>query len=391
MARGPCGAVAAAEEGFVTHGPIEHGASLRETAGSGSRRRILVRAVGDEQVASTRFRVLMHLNGLSSEGFDVDVEMRSAPRSRWLRLPSRLFELLHDTTSRPDADLLFIHRRTYPPPFARCLTGFGLPVVFDFDDALYLPPPSADQGTRSHQRYHRNFDATCRAAELVICGNSELARQVPHDRVETVPTAIDCRKFSPSAIAPATGPVIGWVGYSDNLPYLEALADPLRELAHRHQNLRLLVVADRPPQIDGVRVDFRPWSLATEVSCFGNMAIGVMPLDDTPWTRAKCSFKLLQYMALGIPSVASPVGMNREVVDDGRNGCLASTPDEWFNCLNRLLSDSDLRQQFAAAGRSTVVDRYSLEVISSRLIGLLNGVLDNWTRADRRQRHGPRK
>ncbi len=383
-------AVAEAKEGFVTHRTTDHEASARKSAGSGSRRRILVRAVGDEHTASTRYRVLKHLNGLSTAGFDVVVETGSAPRSGWMRLPSRLFELIRDTQSRPDADLLFIQRRTYPPPFARRLAEFELPVVFDFDDALYLPPPFADQGTRSHDRYRGNFEATCRAAEFVISGNSELASQVPHDRVETIPTAIDCRQFSPSAIAAAIGPVIGWVGYSDNLPYLEALADPLRELAHRHHDLRLLVVADRPPQIDGVRVDFRPWSLATEVSCFRDMGIGIMPLEDTPWTRAKCSFKLLQYMALGIPAVASPVGMNREVVEDGRNGCLASTPEEWFICLDRLLGDCDLRQKLAAAGRDTVVGRYSLEAISPRLISLLNGVLDTWTGAGRRERHGPR-
>ncbi len=354
------------------------------------RARIVVKTIGDEQVASTRFRVLAHLEALRSAGFDVVLEMRSAPTTRWLRLPWRLRELLLDTTRRPEADLLFIQRRTYPPMFARRLAKLGLPLVFDLDDALYLPPPSADQGEGSRSRYRRNCDATCAAVDLVICGNSELARQVPHDRTEILPTAIDCRRFAPSAIAPGVEPVIGWVGHSDNLRHLEALADPLRELARRHSNLRLLVVADRPPRIDGVRFEFRRWSLATEVSCFSDITVGVMPLDDTPWTRAKCSFKLLQYMALGIPSVASPVGMNREVIDDGRNGCLAATPEEWFNCLDRLLSDGDLRKHFAAAGRDTVVNRFSLEVISPRLIDLLQGVLDRRTNRVRSQPNGLR-
>ncbi len=338
------------------------------------RRRLLARTVGDERTASTRHRVLAHLKALDSAGIDVALEMQTADRWSFFRPLHRLGELLRDTSFRPSADLIMMHRRTYPPIFARRLASLGVPVVFDLDDALYLPPPSCTQGDGEGKRYRRNFDATCAAANLVICGNAELARNVPHDRTEIVPTAIDCRRFKPSAITPATAPVIGWVGYSDNLPYLEALADPLRELTHRHPQLRLLVVADRPPQIEGVRVDFRQWSLAAEVSCFADMAVGVMPLDDTPWTRAKCSFKLLQYMALGIPAVAAPVGMNVEVVADGQNGVLATTSQEWFDGLDRLLGDEDLRQRLGAAGRQTVVERYSLEVISPRLIELLLGV-----------------
>ena len=378
MAQRMRGTIEAREKRIVEHDETDL-VSLRSGGGSAAypsrRHRIALRTVGNEQVASTRFRVLAHLEALHSAGFDVDLEMQSIPRSKWLRLPFRLRELLRDTASRPQADLLLIHRRIYPPLFARRLTGHGLPVVFDLDDALYLPPPSAIPVEGNRDRSRRNFDATCAAAELVICGNSELERQVPHGRTERLPTAIDCGRFTPSAIAVATGPVIGWVGYSDNLPYLEALADPLRELARRRPNLRLLVVADRPPRIEGVHVEFRRWSLATEVSCFGDMAIGIMPLDDTPWTRAKCSFKLLQYMALGIPSVASPVGMNREVVEDGRNGCLASTSEEWVDRLDRLLGDRELRERFSEAGRQTVVNRYSLEATTPRLIEFLRGVL----------------
>jgi glycosyltransferase involved in cell wall biosynthesis len=323
------------------------------------------------------------VNALESAGIDVALEMQRVSRWSLLRPLGRLNELLRDTSKRPGADLIMTHRRTYPPNFARRLSRLATPMVFDFDDALYLPPPSFHGGASKRTRYQRNFDATCAAANLVLCGNAELARNVPHGRTEILPTAIDCRRYEPAAISPATGPVIGWVGHSDNLPYLETLAGPFRELASRHPRLRILVVADRPPQIEGVRVDFRPWSLATEVSCFDDMAVGVMPLDDTPWTRAKCSFKLLQYMALGIPAVASPVGMNGEVVADGQNGVLATTSKEWFEALDRLLGDEDLRRRIGGAGRQTVVERYSLEVISPRLIEQLVGILGRDHEKDR--------
>lgn len=338
--------------------------------------RIVVRAVGNEQVASTRFRVMAHLGALHSAGFDVELELQSALRFSLFYAPLRLWELLRDTATRPDADLLFLHRRTYPPPFARRLAGFNLPVVFDLDDALYLPPPSASQTRANLARYRRNFDATAHTADLVLCGSFEAAREVPHSRVEILPTPVDCRRFRPDAVVAATTPTIGWVGHSDNLPYLEALADPFRELSRRHPGLRLVVVADRPPHLDGLAVEFRKWTLADEVSCFTGMTIGLMPLDDTPWARAKCAFKLLQYMALGIPAVASPVGMNPEVVKDGVNGLLARGPEDWLATVDRLLGDPDLRRGLAAEGRRTVEQHYSLEVVSSQLLTLLARLME---------------
>ncbi len=103
------------------------------------------------------------------------------------------------------------------------------------------------------------------------------------------------------------------------------MAGPLRELASRHPDFKLIVVADRPPRLEGLPLEFRRWSLEGELECFRDIGIGLMPLDDTPWTRAKCAFKLLQYMALGVPAVVSPVGMNRDVVAPGENALLATT------------------------------------------------------------------
>ena len=339
--------------------------------------RVVMRAVGDERVASTRYRVLAHRDALEEAGFSTEVQLQKAPRWKFGRLPLRLAELAADTWGSLPADILFIHRRTYPPYFARRQRRPGVPLVFDFDDALYLPPPSAPQDERTRARFRRNFLATVAAADLVLCGNRELASQVPKGQTAILPTPIDCELFRPDSVKPATDPVVGWVGHADNLPFLEALADPLRELARRHSDFRLVVVSDRPPKIDGLPVEFRLWKLEDEVRCFDGIRVGLMPLDDTPWTRAKCAFKALQYMAFGIPPVVSPVGMNREVIDDGRNGCLASKPDEWFMYLDRLLNDHEFRRRLAEAGRHTVVERYSLEVVSTRLIALLREVLES--------------
>jgi glycosyltransferase involved in cell wall biosynthesis len=165
--------------------------------------------------------------------------------------------------------------------------------------------------------------------------------------------------------------VLGWVGHSDNLPYLERLDGVLGEIARRRPDTRLVVVADRPPRLAGIEVEFRRWRLEDEVSCFGGIGVGLMPLDDGPWTRGKCAFKALQYMALGIPTVASPVGMNREVIRDGETGLLPADEQAWVAALERLLAEPAFAARIGAAGRRTVEQRYALDVVSRRLVEIL--------------------
>jgi glycosyltransferase involved in cell wall biosynthesis len=318
--------------------------------------------------------VLAHLDTLRESGFDVDLSFQAASPSKLVRMPARLAELVADAWGPLSAELLFIQRRTYPPLFARRLRRSGVPLVFDFDDALYLPPPRASQDERTRTRYRRNFLATVTAADLALCGNRELASQVPHGRTATLPTPVDCELFRPESVKPSADPVVGWVGHADNLPFLEALADPLREVARRHPGFRLVVAADRPPKIDGVRVEFRPWKLEDEVRCFDGIRVGLMPLDDTPWTRGKCAFKALQYMALGIPPVVSPVGMNREVVLDGDNGFVAAHAEEWVRSIDTLLSDIAMAHRLAVAARKMVESEFSLTATSRRLVAMLEGL-----------------
>ncbi|MBI4161481.1 MAG: hypothetical protein HY509_03445, partial [Acidobacteria bacterium] len=251
-------------------------------------RRVLILPVADQEGASTRYRVLAHLPALEAAGFATEVRF---PLTRFRRGASyrllRALDLTRDICRSGGADILFIHRKTYPPPLALGLRRPHRAVVFDLDDALDLPPPGKDPGERGRRRYRRNFIATLEAADLALCANRALASRLPHDRFEILPTPIDTTRFAPEAVGEATGPVLGWVGYSDNLGYLESLTPHLLEVRRRHPGLRLVVVADRPPRMPGIEVEFRQWSLASEISCFRGICIGLMPLDDTPWARAK--------------------------------------------------------------------------------------------------------
>jgi glycosyltransferase involved in cell wall biosynthesis len=129
--------------------------------------------------------------------------------------------------------------------------------------------------------------------------------------------------------------------------------------------------------------------LAQEVSCFDGIAVGLMPLDDDPWARGKCAFKAIQYMALGIPAVASPVGANREVIRDGETGFLPADEREWVETLDRLLADPALARRIGAAGRREIEARYSLDVISTRLVAILRSLVATRVEGHRAvRRHG---
>ena len=345
-------------------------------------KRLLILPVSDEATASTRYRVAAHLPALQAAGFDTTVRY---PRERGLRGPRRLAVRGLDLLRGPyeDGAILLLQRRIFPAALAARLRRLKGPVLFDMDDAIDLPPPGTTAGSAGRRRYRRNFEATVNAARLVLCGNRYLAGRLPHDRFEILPTPIDTERFAPGALPepqrPAAGPplapALGWVGHSNNLPFLEELAEPLREVARHHPGLRLIVVADRPPklpEVAGLEVEFRRWSLEEEVSGFAGINIGLMPMREDPWTLGKCAFKAIQYMSLGIPTVASPVGMNCEVIRDGQNGFLPADAEGWVRALDALLSDRELAAKLGREGRLTVERDYSLRKTSARLVEILS-------------------
>jgi glycosyltransferase involved in cell wall biosynthesis len=332
--------------------------------------RLAVLPVDDERGASTRYRVLAHLPALRAAGFDPHVRYPLRAEGP-LSAAARVADLTRDITTVSRAEVVFVHRKMYPPPFATRLRRAANRLVLDIDDAVDLPPPGRGDDAGTRERYRQNFEATVAAADLVVCGNAELERRVPHDRTVRIPTPIDTTRFHPDHIGPAEPLTLGWVGHSDNLPYLERLADPLRELTRRYPGLRLIVVADRPIEIEGVVVEFRPWSLDHEVSCFAGISVGLMPLLDTEWARAKCAFKAIQYMALGIPAVISPVGMNTEIIEHGVSGFLADDGAGWVESIDTLLGQPERAHAVGQAGRRIVEQRYSLSVTSPALVEAL--------------------
>jgi glycosyltransferase involved in cell wall biosynthesis len=258
---------------------------------------------------------------------------------------------------------------------ARLFARFSRRSIFDVDDAIYVRKPRrlGDLPDESAWR-KRKFAATCRWVDAVAAGNDVLAGVArPAAReIAILPTSIDSACYLPSTAGPQDPPTVAWIGSPENLIYLEMIRPALARLARRHPTLKLRVICSQFPDWHDVTVERVPWSSATEAQALAGAHIGVMPLTDDAWSRGKCAFKLLQYMAAALPCVASPVGANTEAVLDGVNGFHADSVDAWEQGLEKLIASPALRAQFGAKGLAHVKERYSLRAYRAEYLTLMN-------------------
>ena len=271
------------------------------------------------------------------------------------------------------ADVVVLHQIKLSAPEARLFAVFTRRRVFDVDDAIYVRKPRrlGDAPDESPWR-KRKFAATCRWVDQVAAGNDILAgvARASARAVTVLPTSIDSATYLPGAAADEP-PTIAWIGSPENLIYLEMIRPALAQLTIRHPTLKMRVICSRFPVWPEVNVECIAWSSATEAKSLAEAHIGVMPLTDDAWSRGKCAFKLLQYMAAALPCVASPVGANTEAVIDGVNGFHARGAEEWERSLESLIVSPELRARFGAAGRAHVESRYSMRAYRERYLHLL--------------------
>jgi glycosyltransferase involved in cell wall biosynthesis len=271
------------------------------------------------------------------------------------------------------ADVVVLHQIKLSAPEARLFAAFTRRRVFDVDDAIYVRKPRrlGDAPDESPWR-KRKFAATCRWVDQVAAGNDILAgvARASARAVTVLPTSIDSAAYLPSAAADEP-PTIAWIGSPENLIYLEMIRPALAQLTIRHPTLKMRVICSRFPVWPEVNVECIAWSSATEAKSLAEAHVGVMPLTDDAWSRGKCAFKLLQYMAAALPCVASPVGANTEAVIDGVNGFHARGAEEWERSLESLIVSPELRARFGAAGRAHVESRYSMRAYRERYLHLL--------------------
>lgn len=281
-------------------------------------------------------------------------------------------------------DLFFVYREaTLPGPswIERVAARHG-PVVFDFDDAIYLRDVSQANRWVARLRPSGKTAALCRLAEHVTVGNETLATfaRQHNAKVTVIPSTIDTTAYAPRPRPPNPRPVVGWTGSPTTVKYLGALHPVLLKL-RAGLDFEMRVVGARV-ELPGIDVRYVPWTASTEAEDLRPMDVGLMPLFDDEWSRGKSGMKALQYMALSIPPVVSPVGANREIVQDGQNGLHASDPGEWVQKIALLLQDGQLHARLGAEARRTVEQHYSAAVQAPRLAEVLRDALsaDRWVR-----------
>lgn len=342
------------------------------------------------RVPAARFRGVAIAKALAARGLEVDVRVavpsvygdlgRAArwPGLRTLFAPLALVSRLGQLGDLRSDDVVFFQRPMVELPtdwlerrvLARLPSGGRRPrSVFDFDDAIYL-----NRGTR------HKFRRIVEMVDCVVAGNAILAEATgaPH-KTRIIPTALDTARFALQAPRDTIGRevVIGWTGLASNYRQLAIAAAPIARVLAR-TGARFVLISDEPPPsaLDGLRPEFVRWRADREVEDLSQLDVGVMPLPDTPYARGKCAFKLIEYMALGRPALASPVGVNTEVVQDGVNGFLPRSEAEWEAGLEALIADAGLRARVGAEARARVEARYALGAVLPAYLEILGGGRD---------------
>ena len=346
--------------------------------------RLLCLLNGGADHPSTRFRVLQHLDRLRARG--IEPEILVAKRSSGYG-PIEL----RRRAARSDAVL--VQKKLFSPWKLRLLPR-GIPVAFDFDDAIFAVSPSeaARHGPEKAERRaadrRRRLKAILSRAALVLAGNRFLSEQAARlagrraPRIEILPTGVDLGPFPEERVRAAAarraarndGPRIGWIGSRASLRYLAALASPLRAACARVPGARLVQVCNDFIDLPGVPTEKITWTAEREAEDLLGFDLGLMPIDDRPFSRGKCGLKILQDQAAGVPVVCSPVGANLEIVQPQVTGLFATGEAEWTEAIARLLEDRERGRRLAAAGRARVESIYSADRVGARLAEALGAL-----------------
>lgn len=353
--------------------------------------KILLLTRYDDLGASSRVRFYQYLPYLESQGIYVDVaplldneyltRLYSDAPLDWLRLAKAYLKRVLTLRRVSQYDLIWLEYEALPwlPAWMEMKLGLARQTfVVEYDDAIFHRYDlNRNRVVRALLR--NKIDMVMRNASMVIVGNQYLAdraNRVGAPKVEIVPTVVDTERYRPWSHGPwryaRQGLVtIGWIGSPATQHYLDLILPVISKLCAMGLPIRLAVVGGHLDVTSGLPVINLPWSEAGEVEAIQAFDIGIMPLLDSPWERGKCGYKLIQYMACGKPVVASPVGVNRQIVSHGVNGFLAESTAQWGEALTRLLGDADLRLRMGAAGRALVEQSYSVQVTAPRLAALL--------------------
>lgn len=275
-------------------------------------------------------------------------------------------------------DKVFIHREAAmigPAYFEWLIVKvFRKKIIFDFDDAIWLKDVSDANENLSWLKLPNKTKSIIKYAHTVIAGNTHLANFALqfNKNVSIIPTTIDTSYHLPLQKKPTDKIKIGWTGSSTTNKHFELLKKVLATITSKFPQVEIIMISNVAIYNNEFDIKFKKWNQQTEIEDLSQIDIGIMPLPNDEWAKGKCGFKGLQYMALEIPTIMSPVGVNTEIIHDGENGFLATTEEDWLNKLGLLIQSEGLRKKLGKTGRQTVIDKYSIEANKNKYLTLLS-------------------
>jgi glycosyltransferase involved in cell wall biosynthesis len=301
--------------------------------------------------ASFRLRIESLIEPLARRGFNIKVEVR--PRG-WLARRQLL-------RTACQFDSVILQRKLFDPSDLRLLRRNARKIFFDVDDAVMVH--SRPVGLIERFRTRRRFISTARTVNRVVAGNQYLEKKFAEQgaAVTVLPTTVDPAHYALKSHAETGRPALVWIGSRSTLVYLQQFAAVLEEAARSVAGLRLITIADATLENPPLPTEHIPWSVETEAEALLRGDIGIAPTPEDPWTLGKCGFKIVQYMAAGLPVIASPVGANQELVVENQTGLLPARELSWPGAIAQLCADKSLRRRFGMAGRQRVMQHLCLE------------------------------
>lgn len=340
-----------------------------------------------------RFRFEQYLGFLEENGFQCEVSyLVTEADDKFFYKPGNLLKKVGfvrrsiakrraDVRRAKDFDIVFVCREalmTRSIAFEKAFKRKGVRMIFDFDDSIWLSNVSDANKRWSWVKDPAKTGKLIALADLVFAGNDYLKDYALgfNKRVEVVPTTIDTEEYQPRTVRPE-GPVcIGWSGSITTIQHFQYAIPALRIIKARYgDRVTIRVVGDGSYTEPELGIQGLPWRKDTELDDLRAMDIGLMPLPDDEWARGKCGLKGLQYMALGIPTIMSPVGVNSTIIQDGHNGYLADTTEAWVEKMGRLIEDAELRRRMGEEARRSVVEHWSQAAWRDRYLQLFNQLL----------------
>ena len=317
------------------------------------------------QVAASRYRVLQYLPFVESGGIEAKVFEFPQSLGGWVSLWRQL----------KGADILFVQRKRLPLSVLGLLRGHGKRIIYDFDDAVMFKN-SLSQNPYSLRR-RMSFKRMLHFTDLVIAGNRFLKEEAEkyHGNVKVLPTPIDGERYTPKEYEETKAVNLGWIGDHGSIHYMESYKDVWDAMGRKYGHAGLTIICDTFIETKEIPLKKINWSYESEIDELQRLDIGVMPLFNDLWSEGKCGFKIIQYLGVGVPAVCTPVGINREVIEDGVNGFWAVTNEQWVEKLSLLIEDPALRVKMGRAGREKIMERYTVQKCAPMLIQWMKSVV----------------